>query len=725
MFDQWGRFLKVKLIKMVEFWLPKSELTFDERNSLLAYSGTQIACFIAGVSLISFMTEVGGRIAGGLTIIYAAGVLVSLLLMKMGFVSFALVLGFLNANMIVVSGDLIIGHQSSMWVYLLANTVAGVFFVRTTNIVRFFNGALGIGSAILLFYLTWFELVKPLAKPGSELFVMRFSVFNKIFALSLVFSFMGHFHRKMMDYRAVIEEGANALREQLYLVSRLLNNMRQAVFAVDKTLKVVPPVSDFSKSIFFREISGQEIFPLIFDRTLNVEQRSQVRSTFDLVFDEDELQWQISKGSMPTEVNLELNGEMRTLKISYSDMRNTDQVMEKLMFVVEDVTELRQLEKKIQEEKDQSARTMSVVAQIYTAPVQLVASFFKTSTRLMTECVRQTQFDVVTDDSKKLIKRNLHTIKGNARGVGFTLISGLIHQIEGELQEGDLISSLLLPKLNKIDQVIEEYRGVARRFGELTQNSTTATTGGANETVTLHKESLNRLQEKLRESVLDRKAWDVLEYQDEIARLYESPLASLFHLKHHLVEEVGTSLQKSVQLIVTADFITLPEVVAEVIDDSLTHLLRNAIDHGIETTEERLHFGKSTNGTIKLNGYLDESNLVVEIVDDGRGLDPDKLVQRAVSLNLVTSEKAQQMTPTEKMKLMVLSGFSTRQESSEYSGRGVGLDVVMDRIQSLRGSVEIESELHKGTSFKLNIPLSQLIEVRRARAQSLGLESAA
>jgi len=160
--------------------------------------------------------------------------------------------------------------------------------------------------------------------------------------------------------------------------------------------------------------------------------------------------------------------------------------------------------------------------------------------------------------------------------------------------------------------------------------------------------------------------------------------------------------------------------VIEQIYDPLVHLLRNAIDHGIETRETRQDKGKPRAGRITLSSWHHNNNVIIEISDDGKGIDPGKMRKAAVEKRIITQEEALAMTDDQAIKLIFAPGFSTAQKVTNVSGRGVGMDVVKENVQKLRGIVDIITHINKGTSFRIQMPLTlAILEVLLVRVSGL------
>lgn len=214
--------------------------------------------------------------------------------------------------------------------------------------------------------------------------------------------------------------------------------------------------------------------------------------------------------------------------------------------------------------------------------------------------------------------------------------------------------------------------------------------------------------EKLVEAVtsLDRTVSDL---QVAVMKLRMQPIKKIFSKFPRLVRDLARKLNKKVQLIIEGEDTELDRSILDKLEDPLIHLVRNALDHGIEPPEERVAKGKPEVGTIRLFAYHEGDHIVVGIQDDGRGIDPEKVKRKALEKGLITPEQAAQMSDKEAYELIFLPGFSTADKVSDVSGRGVGMDVVASTIHSLRGSIEVDSELGKGTTILLKLPLTVAI----------------
>ncbi|MCL1890277.1 MAG: chemotaxis protein CheA, partial [Desulfovibrionaceae bacterium] len=197
--------------------------------------------------------------------------------------------------------------------------------------------------------------------------------------------------------------------------------------------------------------------------------------------------------------------------------------------------------------------------------------------------------------------------------------------------------------------------------------------------------------------------------QDTIMKVRMVPVSSVFSRFPRLVRDLSRKSNKEVDLILEGEETELDKSVVEVIGDPLVHLIRNSVDHGIEDEKARQASGKAPKGKVWLRAYYKGNSVAIEIEDDGKGIDPEKMREAAVRKGIATQEEAKAMDDREAIDLIFAPGFSTASQITDISGRGVGMDVVRTNIKSLKGTINTFSELGKGTRFTLSLPLTLAI----------------
>jgi two-component system, chemotaxis family, sensor kinase CheA len=196
------------------------------------------------------------------------------------------------------------------------------------------------------------------------------------------------------------------------------------------------------------------------------------------------------------------------------------------------------------------------------------------------------------------------------------------------------------------------------------------------------------------------------ELQKSVMKIRMVPVEQLFRRFPRIVRDVAKLRNKDIDLEIAGQNTDLDKGILDALADPLAHLVRNAADHGIESPAERQAAGKPGRGTIRLNAYHEGDQVVIEVSDDGRGLDRGKIVRQAITRGILTEAEASRLNTPESLQLVFAPGLSTADEVTEISGRGVGLDVVKAALESLKGTVEMESAPGQGTTFRLLVPLT-------------------
>jgi two-component system chemotaxis sensor kinase CheA len=365
------------------------------------------------------------------------------------------------------------------------------------------------------------------------------------------------------------------------------------------------------------------------------------------------------------------------------------------------------------------------------------------------------------------ILRCAHNLKGSAGLAGFMNLHMQMHAIENYLvklrdqarsPDSDIVAVFLaiergfrrwVDQLRETPTHIEDMSDVERELARVAGNAETAASpldmrqlnkvGPTLPTEKVGREPMNRGDETLRisaakldhlirlvgeisvnQSILDRAGRDenlntptiravidlqskqVQDLQDSALSLRMIPVRALFQKVERLARDVAGHLNKQVQVNASGEEVRLDKLVVDAMLDPLIHISRNAIDHGIESAAERIQAGKTPFGIVTISAENTASGVTIRFNDDGRGIDAERVYARAVEKKLIEPNDA--MTRDSKLKLIFLPGLSTKTEVSEYSGRGVGMDIVAESVERMAGRVEIESEMGKGTSLNILLP---------------------
>ncbi|MCT2534543.1 chemotaxis protein CheA [Aquibacillus koreensis] len=296
------------------------------------------------------------------------------------------------------------------------------------------------------------------------------------------------------------------------------------------------------------------------------------------------------------------------------------------------------------------------------------------------------------------------------------------------------------PKEGSDKQTGTEVAATKEKTNDKIQNNSKAVV--SNKTIRVNIDRLDGLMNLFEELVIDRGRLEQIaanlkhgELQETVERMTRIsgdlqtiilnmrmvPIESVFNRFPRMIRQLAKDLGKQINLDIVGADTELDRTVIDEIGDPLVHLIRNALDHGVESPEDRIAKGKPAEGNLELKAYHSGNHVFIEISDDGGGINREKVLNKAVSSGVISSDQADMLTDNQVYQLIMESGFSTADKISDVSGRGVGLDVVKNTIESLGGSISIDSQFGKGTVFSIQLPLTLsiisvlLVEVQKEK----------
>ena len=290
-----------------------------------------------------------------------------------------------------------------------------------------------------------------------------------------------------------------------------------------------------------------------------------------------------------------------------------------------------------------------------------------------------------------------------------------VASLKGASSPSVLENSNVVPEMD-ISQVIKRARTASNRTAEKTIRVETAKLDNLVNLVgeliinrTRVIELGKKIEDELLEDSLEQLERITAELQSAVMTLRMVPIKQVFDRFPRMVRDLSVEKQKEIELIISGEETELDRTLVNQVGDPLVHLLRNAIDHGLEDREERVKKGKDPVGKIYLEAHHEGSHVVVSVEDDGRGIDPAIIKDKALEKNIISPEEADKIGREEALRLIFRSGFSTSREVTDISGRGVGMDVVKASIEAINGTVEVKSEPGRGCKFVLRLPLTLAI----------------
>ncbi|MBC2211210.1 chemotaxis protein CheA [Listeria seeligeri] len=290
-------------------------------------------------------------------------------------------------------------------------------------------------------------------------------------------------------------------------------------------------------------------------------------------------------------------------------------------------------------------------------------------------------------------------------------------EIEAVLLDISEIEKVTVKEEVEETQIVEPIKKTAKQTTKRLENKT----------IRVQLEKIEKLMNVFEESVIERARIDEIaektnnkelmehlgrfssiskEIQNGLLNMRMVPVDSVFNRFPKMVRTLAKELGKKIDLVIEGADTEVDKIVIDEIGDPLVHLIRNSVDHGAETVEVRRKNGKNETATINLKAFHSGNNVVIEIADDGAGINKRKVLEKAIAKNVVTRAESTKMTDTEIFDLLFNSGFSTADQVSDLSGRGVGLDVVRNTILKIGGKISVESSENAGSTFRIEIPLT-------------------
>ena len=514
-------------------------------------------------------------------------------------------------------------------------------------------------------------------------------------------------------------------------VQEILDNLTDAVFIIDDQLNLVGRTSPACKEVLGMDnLLGRSVKDFLFvgDASTN-ESLALALSSLTFAFGMDADMFELNLPHLPTTWEYDHPGyaegsddRSRVLNLSYCPLEDADGEVTRILVVASDLTTLLKLERENKAKDEVLRKRTTAMSDILGGKRAELPEFMSSFSRLFNSARDQLKLAGEGDhEARAVVLRDLHTIKGNARATRLGVLSSEVHGIESaviaSLQAND---GSLNDAFEPMVVLAETYLNLFDEFfaggGEKTQNA------GAVSNRVLRRLSALQHASSVGDAIRDlQRAWQA----ETLGEVY--PLAERFVERHTpMLEEVAQRLSKEVEFLplVGDDFLALG-VVSNVLDQYAGHLVRNAIDHGLESAEERQAAGKTSVGHVWLEVSIpgdDAADDRVELVfcDDGRGIDLEK-VRRLAQKKGVVSEDWIPESDAEVLDLLFKSGFSTKDVVSEISGRGVGLDAVRSAVRAFGGDVTLRNRTRgPGSEAVFKIPRS-LVRFRELGGQLLGV----
>ncbi len=498
------------------------------------------------------------------------------------------------------------------------------------------------------------------------------------------------------NLEAKVRERAQQLLEKSEKIRQLLDNSAEGFLSFDETLMVDKEYSKECENIFKMSIEGKSIVDLLHD-TIDEEDKKlfvkMVRDIFDPTIPKRR------KDVLLRLFSKEFDIYEKSIRVDYKIIGD-----KKIMLILNDITQQKMLEEKIELEKKRLKMVVSVVSNLEEFH-EMIEEFILFSHNRENSAVNENNFLTVLTQ----YYRRIHTFKGNFAQKELVNIVPKLHSLE-----------------SKLNALLKNPQRQYKDFKKLLQENDLRS--WLNEDIQVLKDVLDeRILENRHEIAVSAPLIEMVEKKLKVLVshpkkernvTYEEILEDVSKMKRRSLRELLSSYPKSVEQL--SFRLSKPVYPMQILGDdlyvsygiksfikSLVHLFRNSIDHGIETLEERLNSGKNEKGMISCVLSCTKENLVIEIVDDGKGIQLDKVKTKAL-IQGQTKESLEKMSDNEVLSLIFLDSFSTKEEVTDLSGRGMGLSAVKQELDTLEGTVDIKTQMGVGTTFTFTIPLSKV-----------------
>lgn len=524
---------------------------------------------------------------------------------------------------------------------------------------------------------------------------------------------------------AKVAERTKSLREKNAKIQTILLNIQQGILTISEQYQnensedapnyiVDQEYSEFLEKILGRsDIQGKEIMELLFNNAeLDSETLSRIKAALVTIMEENIINYQLNSDILISEFTFTNNeGKKKIIELDWRPITDEYKNVKKLMITLRDVTSLRKMQMESKRQKEE----LTIIIEIISVAEEEYRKFMKnTKIFLQHNMDDLNQSDCYDEDTVNIMLRNLHTIKGNARTFGFIAISQKAHEAE------QIYVDMKESKHKKWDKQsllkdCEDIHNLLQRYDYINKD----VLGRKQEDEGLCKISKNEIELQLSKvKNVNRNDLAALNgVVNELSKFFSSfsgaKLSDILSVIKDSTKDIAISLGKEIPMIeiIEDENIYLKGKITDTITNVFSHLIRNSIDHGIEPPNQRMSLGKSKKGHIKIESKLADNSIVLSIQDDGSGIDLKKVKEKAVKMDLIGTND--QISNGQLAQFIFCSGFSTTEETTLLSGRGVGMDAVKNLIENEGGMIVLKStspqekgSCHLPVKFEIRLPLS-------------------
>jgi HPt (histidine-containing phosphotransfer) domain-containing protein len=518
---------------------------------------------------------------------------------------------------------------------------------------------------------------------------------------------------ELQNQNAILD---SLVEEKTRDIRSIMKNIKQGIFTViGEGTRLGNEFSDHLRSMVGAPNlkGGESLDAVLHKAELNRDRMNQIQTVLSNTVGEDSIAFEVNAHLLPRELRLQRDGETRLLELDWSAIENKHSgLVEKILVSLRDVTDLRQL----QEESRRSQEELQLIGEVLNVPIDKFDGLIHSCEKFLSDSLLHLDDEEL--DTHRLF-RNMHTIKGVARSYGLTHLADAAHHAEelyAQLRDGQNVS------LTTLRDVSLNVQNLLKHYDEI-HRSKLGRKGWGHDMLLVERAVIAENMEKLR--TLGQGSIETI--TQLFMNLIYMPLPKLLQDLVNDLPRLAQDLGKAnPELIFRDPGISINHDAYDLFRNTFTHLLRNALDHGLETPEERQSQGKTARGRIVVELRLEESLLEIFVGDDGRGLNLAAIERTARQRGLIASDAS--LSEYEVANLIFAPGLSTKEQVTAVSGRGVGLDAVKNFLQQYNGDIEIQlgswPSSGKGMPFRFHITLPASVCEEMQRMDGVSVASA-
>nr|BFD31674.1 hypothetical protein GTC16762_12920 [Pigmentibacter ruber] len=505
---------------------------------------------------------------------------------------------------------------------------------------------------------------------------------------------------KLEDANQFLEERVKERTKELALahseIKEILDNLEDGVLTVSPDLIVGRTYSPAALKILeLDDLYQKDIKDVLFSQLdKHNEENSRHLFTLGVLKYVDDFQWSLSSSDLLKLVSIKVQGKTKTLSLKYSPIFFNNQI-QKIIFVISDITEILALRASLAAKDEENSLKETILKEnIYSKQENLV-TFYKENDPRVESLTSYSA--LIKENEASIMLRDLHTLKGSARSVGLKLLAKKVHILE------DILEPIRISLINKdkneftintqelvnIDLLYKNYREIYKDLYEKNIGNN------------VEKNALELLEKLLHNKANVQE--NILGWLEDFRKKNFFSLKNLFFSFNDTLHEIAGNLGKKIYLKIPDWDLYLASKISIPLSEAFTHSLRNALDHGIEECSSRLEKSKNEIGTLELSFIENNDFFILQVIDDGRGVNTKKVYELAFEKKLII-KPFEQCSEEEVIDLLFAPGFSTKEEISELSGRGIGLDAVRSSCGKFNIKCRIISTKDVGSRFELQIP---------------------